>query len=110
MRIALSIAICAAVTGCVHNDGRGKFRLSEDEMLAAWVSVAGRAQAQAQQEGVEPLWNPPPRFGSAVCTWIEFGRKAHCSYLKWPRYSSRGPGIPEEADLYKTEDGWDFGY
>lgn len=110
MKIALKVALCAALAGCVHSGGRREFRLSGDEMLAAWAAVVGRAQVQAQQEGVDPLWDPPPRFGSATCTSIETGRKAHCRLLKWQRYSSQGPGVVVEADLYKTEDGWDFGY
>ena len=109
MRIALKVALCAALTGCAHGGVR-EFRLSDAEMLEAWGAVMGRAQAQAREDGEEPLWDPPPRFGNALCTWIEPGRKAHCRFLKWRRYSAQGPGTPEEADLYKTEDGWDFGY
>ena len=114
MRIAMPIMICgfSALAGCAGVAGRGEFHLTADQVNGARGAVMARAWRDAEEQGVDPLWNPEPRFSGATCRWIEPGRKAHCRYRV-----SRGierPGAERswadaEGTLYLTERGWDFG-
>jgi hypothetical protein len=115
MRIAGPLAICglAALAGCTSIADRGTFHLTAEQVSGAWSHVMVRAQLEAEEQGLSPLWDPQgPYFSGAACRWIEPGRKALCRYRV-----SRGPYRPgrerqwvdEEGELYLTEMGWDFG-
>jgi hypothetical protein len=104
-----------ALAGCAAGaSGRAEFSLAADQLNGAWGAVMARAYRDAANQGVDPLWDPvPPRFSAATCRWIEPGRKAHCRYRVargLQRPGSARHWVDEQADLYVTETGWDFGY
>src|SRR4051794_26189830 len=111
MRAAILVLICALAGCATMAEGRA-FPLSAEQVSGGWSRVVVRAWREAEAQGIDPLWDPLPRFSAAQCRWLEPGRKAHCRYRV-----SRGlrrPGhepawIDEEADLYLTDRGWDFG-
>jgi hypothetical protein len=102
----------AALAGCVSAGSPDEFRLTAEQLNGAWGPVMARAWREAEADGIDPLWDPVPRFSDATCRWIEPGSKALCRYR-----ASRGfqrPGhehwVDEEGELHLTETGWDFGY
>ena len=115
MRIATIYMICglAALAGCSGVGEHPAFQLSAAEVNNAWSLVQVRAQMEAEEQGLSPLWDPqPPVYSGAACRWIERGRRARCRYRV-----SRGfhrPGqerrwVDEESELYLQDGRWDFG-
>lgn len=110
-----ALAACATPAVCAPPaDERGEFRLTAVQVNGAWGSVLARAYRQAEVDGVDPLWDPvPPTFSGATCRWIEPEVKAHCRYRVargFVRPGQERRQVDEEANLYLTATGWDFGY
>lgn len=109
---ALSLVSICALAGCAGVAGNRPFQLTAEQVNGAWGAVMAREQRQAAADGVDPLWDPPPSFSAAECRWIEPGRKARCRYRVargFPRTGRARHSVAEEAELYLTETGWDFG-
>ena len=115
MRVSRPLTICglAALAGCAGVGERRSFQLTADEVNGAWSLVMVRAQIEAEEQGLSPLWDPqPPIYSGAACRWIEPGRRARCNYRV-----SRGlhrPGqerrwVDEEGELHLIDGRWDFG-
>ena len=106
------ILLFGGLAGCATAADRRAFQLTAEQVNGAYSRVIVRAMREAEAQGIDPLWNQSPLFSAAQCRWLEPERKAHCRYRV-----SRGlrrPGhepawLDEEADLYLTDQGWDFG-
>jgi hypothetical protein len=114
MKVAgLMLGGLAALAGCAAIAGPSGFRLTSEQVSGAWGLSLARAQMEAEEQGLSPLWDPwPPAYSGASCRWIEPGRKARCRYRV-----SRGPyrrgsvrrWADDEAEFYLREGRWDLG-
>ncbi|MEA2207272.1 MAG: hypothetical protein QOE77_4048 [Blastocatellia bacterium] len=114
MRIAgVMIGGLAALAGCAAIGGPVPFQLTADQVNGAGSLALARAQIEADEQGLSPLWDPqPPVYSAASCRWIEPGRRARCRYRVQRgihRPGSVRPWVEEQSEMYLTDGRWGFG-
>jgi hypothetical protein len=100
-----------ALGGCAGFGGPGSFRLSADEVQAAWRRSLQPEEREAERAGTYPAGLIGPFFSEARCRWTEPGRKAACRYRisrGMTRPGSERHWTDDGAELVRTEDGWSF--
>lgn len=118
MQIAAALIALLPAPASAAQDGP-YFKLPASALHQAESRLWVQAVRDAEEQGVDPLWLPPPRYSDADCRWIQPGKEARCRYrvdrhyirtvAQHGRTIERGGGLLEEATLYRTEDGWSFG-